>query len=286
MKYPSIIALAAGLACLTTPAVAQNAKPMSASDIRAGQLSTSWQNGDSTVVMGADGRVEYMFGQSQPTVICSPLRLCDLELQAGEEVLNVFAADSTRWKFDAARSGQGGSTPHILIKPTETNLESTLVITTNRRTYHIHLKSEAHRYMARIGFDYSAEPVDLITALRPDPLPVAAAPPPPEVRYVATLPNFKSTADLDFDYRIRGKAKWKPLRVFNDGEKTYIQMPDRVRTGNLPIFQVEGIEKNAALVNSRFKDGQYIVDQIFDRGMLVLGTGRDAEVVRIERLSE
>lgn len=277
------------LALTTTSAMAQasgQSLPMTADDIRATTLSSDWQNGQNTITMGDDGKVMFLYGKAQPTIVCAAMRLCDLELQAGEKVLNVFSGDSVRWQFDGAVSGPDGNTPHLLIKPIEANQSTTLVITTDRRAYSIHLKSSHSKYMARIGFDYSHEPRDILAAMQPR---MSAQPayvePVVETKYVATMPGFKSAADLDFDYKISGKARWKPLRVFNDGEKTYIEFDESINNQELPIFQVEGSEGTKALVNSRFIDNRYIIDSVFDEGFLVLGVGRKQDVIKIKRNS-
>lgn len=50
--------------------------------------SDAWSgNNSATVSTGADGRVVFVFGESMPTVVCSPLRMCDIELQPGEMVV-------------------------------------------------------------------------------------------------------------------------------------------------------------------------------------------------------
>ena len=159
-------------------------------------------------------------------------------------------------------------------------------MTTDRRAYHIHLKAVADRYMARTAFDYAADPQALLRALAPDPAPVMAAfTPEPVVEYVATEPGFASAADLDFDYEVDGRARWRPLRVYNDGVRTYIDMPASVSSASLPAFQVEGGDGDAALVNYRFRDGRFVVDQLFDRGFLTLGVGKRREEVRMGLLA-
>ena len=288
MRKLTTLALATWLVTAATPAMAQvsMASAMTENDLRATGLSTEWQSGINTITMGEDGKVMFLYGKAQPTIVCAPMRLCDLELENGEEVMDVFSGDSVRWQFEGARSGPNGSTPHLLIKPIEAGHDTTLVITTDRRTYSIQLKSSVSRYMARVGFDYSFEPRDVIAAMKADPAPApmfAAPPPEPEIKYVATLPNFKSVEDLNFNYRIKGKAKWKPIRVFDDGVKTYIEFDDSINNQELPVFMVEGSEGKDALVNSRFIDNRYIVDRLFDEGYLLLGTGRKQQTVTIKR---
>jgi len=268
---------------ISSPAFADgNAKPYtSESQVKSVQLSSTWQNGSNIVTMGRDGKVNFLFGAAQPTIVCAPLRLCDLELEPNEDVMNVIVGDTARWSFEAARSGPQGIVPHVLIRPTDVGLETSLTITTDKRTYHIHLKSSPVNYMARVGFSYTPESQLVVEQLR-------AQVPPPEVEifekveYVPTLPNFKSAADLDFDYEIKGKASWKPDRVYNDGTKVYIDMPEKVKNGEAPVLAVLGRKDKQELVNSRYEDGRFIVDQLFDEAVLLVGAGRGQEKVTIK----
>lgn len=63
-----------------------------------------------------------------------------------------------RWKISAAKSGEGlDQKVHLIVKPVEPNLNTSLIITTSRRVYHIALRSDATAYMARVGFIYPDE---------------------------------------------------------------------------------------------------------------------------------
>ena len=92
---------------------------------------------------------------------------------------------------------------------------------------------------------------------------------------------------LNFAYRIqpigaRRGPRWQPLRVFDDGLKTYIQFPaDLAATEAPPLFLI-GPNKQAELVNYRFANGYYVVDRMIDVAELRLGEGRQV-VVRISR---
>lgn len=251
-----------------------NRDGLTPSQHRATQYSQNWQRRSNAVTYGAYGKIIFVFGVSQPTIVCSPLRLCDLELQTGERVMNVHAGDNVRWKFDGARSGPNGAIPHVLIKPVEPGLETSLVITTNRRTYHIHLRSAHRKYMARIGFDYASDPSNMVAELnRTHP---REAPP-------SGIPGFGSIDNLNFSYRIDGNARWKPVRVFNDGAKTYIEMPARFRQNEAPVLLVLGSGQKEALVNYRIKGRRYIVDQIFDKAILIAGVGQWQDRVTLTR---
>jgi type IV secretion system protein VirB9 len=93
----------------------------------------------------------------------------------------------------------------------------------------------------------------------------------------------KNINNLDFDYNIKGDASWKPTRVYNDGIKTYIQMPKNMLYNEAPIFLVLDQNDNNQLVNYRLKENNYIVDKLFNKGILIIGVGDDQEKISIER---
>jgi type IV secretion system protein VirB9 len=96
-------------------------------------------------------------------------------------------------------------------------------------------------------------------------------------------------ANLRFNYAITGDANWRPVRVFNDGVKTVIEMPSTLPQGDAPtlvLVRKGGNVSNDAdttLVNYRVQDGRYIVDQVFDEAVLVVGVGNKQQRVTIVR---
>ncbi|WP_173406069.1 TrbG/VirB9 family P-type conjugative transfer protein, partial [Xylella fastidiosa] len=91
------------------------------------------------------------------------------------------------------------------------------------------------------------------------------------------------------DYVVSGSARWKPVRVYNDGRKTIIEMPSKMQQSEAPALLV--VHKDASLfkddetqmVNYRVQDARYIVDTIFDKAILVSGVGSSQQKVTITR---
>ena len=151
------ISALAVLAALATSAAGQS---LSNNEVKATNLSNKWRGQRGLVTTGADGKVIFLFGETQPSVVCSPLQVCDIELQGGEIVRDVLVGDTVRWKVEPATSGAaGGQAIHLIVKPSEPGLVTSMVVTTSRRTYHIQLKSHPSQYMARVGFEYPEGPV-------------------------------------------------------------------------------------------------------------------------------
>ena len=68
-----------------------------------------------TVVEG--NFLDFPYGHSQPTVTCSVLRACIIELQPGEVVLSRISGDTERWEIAAATAGIDGRTTLVVVKP-------------------------------------------------------------------------------------------------------------------------------------------------------------------------
>jgi len=97
--------------------------------------------------------------------------------------------------------------------------------------------------------------------------------------------------DLDFNYEISGKAKWKPLRVFNDGVKTIIQLPKEMKSEapTLLVVRKDGglfTDAETVMVNYRLQGDRYIVDTIFDKAILIAGVGKGQDKITIKRVQK
>lgn len=209
-------------------------------------------------------------------IYTSPGQVTDIALQEGEELVGpgpVAAGDTVRWIIGDTVSGEGAARRvHLLVKPTRADITTNLVINTSRRTYHLELRATPTTYMAGVSWTY---PQDELIALRAREAERARGAP------VAAGLAF---AQLNFDYRISGaKVAWRPARVFDDGRQSIVEFPDGIAVGEMPPLFVLGDKGMAELVNYRV-DGRFlIVDRLFDRAELRLGTGKNAKAVRIER---
>jgi type IV secretion system protein VirB9 len=93
-----------------------------------------------------------------------------------------------------------------------------------------------------------------------------------------------TVSELDFGYTIDGKAPWSPLRVYNDGIKTYIQMPLAMLQTEAPALLVIGSDDKEQLVNYRLHGDKYVVDQIFQKAELISGVGKKQLKITITRV--
>lgn len=208
-------------------------------------------------------------------VYAAPGEITDIALEAGEQLAGsgpVAAGDTVRWIIGDTQSGAGVSKRvHILVKPTRPDLETNLVINTDRRTYHVELRSDTRTYMASVSWSY---PSDQLIALKTENAVAEAAAP------IASGIDIDS---LKFRYRIEGdNPPWRPLRAFDDGRQVFIEFPRGIGEGEMPPLWVIGAEGAGELVNYRVQGNHMIVDRLFAAAELRLG-GEHQQKVRIVR---
>jgi type IV secretion system protein VirB9 len=203
----------------------------------------------------------------------APQEVSDIALEPGENLTAISAGDTTRWIVGDTTSGSGaGRQVHILVKPFAAGLHTNLVVTTDRRSYHLQLESTDRTYMAAVSWTY---PQAGLVSLKAD----GTSP-------GRNAPSGFSLEDLHFRYAISGdKPSWKPLRAFDDGTHVYIEFPAAMAQGEAPPLFVKGADGASNLVNYRVRGNYYIVDQMFEGAELRLGQDHQ-QVVRIKRIAD
>jgi type IV secretion system protein VirB9 len=224
------------------------------------------------------GGTQFVFDErQQPGIVCAVRQVCDVALQPGERVGSINLGDTAGWSVKPAAIGSGpNEVQHLIIKPLDTGLETSLVVTTDRRAYHLRLRSHGTEYMPQISFTYPKEAPQ--RRATPESA-VAASAVAPAGGAPGTLGN------LAFDYDLSGSADWKPVRVYNDGRRTILEMPGPMESAEAPTLLVmrrEGGE-DAAMVNYRVQGHRYIVDTVIDRAILIAGAGSSQDRVTIQR---
>lgn len=222
---------------------------------------------------GSDGSVVFRVGTSMPSVVCAPLYVCAIALQAGESVSDVKVGDPVRWRVTPAISGM---TTHVIVKPSDIGLQTNLIVATDRRIYNIRLVSREHDWMPSVSFSY---PEDEAAAWSAHQRATAKR----EAETV--IPGTGEQLDrLDFGFTVKGdKPVWRPVRVYSTAGKTVIQFPRAMAHDEAPALLALGPGKEEQLVNYRTDGDRYIVDKVLQRAILVTGVGRHQTRVVIDR---
>jgi len=206
-------------------------------------------------------------------LLATPGQVTDIALQPGEVLGAVAAGDTARWVIGDTASGSGDSKrTHVLVKPFAPGLSTNIVITTDRRTYHLALTSADRVAMVALSWTY---PQDALIAFK-------AA----QERAVAAQPVASGVQvdQLHFNYVVSGdEPAWRPLRAFDDGRQTFIEFPPSLSVGEAPPLFLVDANGTTTLVNYRVHGRFYVVDRLFDAAELRLGL-KHQDVVRISRV--
>lgn len=201
----------------------------------------------------------------------SPRFLTAITLAPGEKLISKAAGDTVRWVMGETAQGVGSSAQVVIfLKPIRGGLRTNIILTTDQRTYLLDAVShEGETYTSVVSWNYPADDLKIARAAG-------------QAIVAASIP----IDQLNFSYKIRSLARpgprWQPLRVFDDGLKTYIQFPADLASTDAPPLFLLGPGKSAQLVNYRAVNGYYIVDRLIDVAELRLGE-RPQVIVRITR---
>lgn len=269
------------------------------------------------------GLVTFAYGSGIPTVVCALLELTDLAFEKGESILSVQLGDSVRWNIESAISGSANySIEHLIVKPLEAGLKTSMLITTDRRTYHIRLKSTEADFMPAVVFSY------------PNSLKLPSKKHYGDDSYLQYTSNYDSNEDhndysetnsslknyssvqnvsyeensrpalnvaatyndstqrRNYNYSVDGDSKIIPQNVYDDGKRTFIVMNNPINSSYLPVLQEISSESflffgedKTNTINFTYFDNTFVVDGIYSHLRLISKNGEEkqsAEVVRLE----
>ncbi|RRD26838.1 P-type conjugative transfer protein TrbG [Brucellaceae bacterium VT-16-1752] len=203
-------------------------------------------------------------------IYAAPGQITDIALEAGESLTGagpIAAGDTARWIIGDTESGAGTTRRvHILVKPSRADITTNLVVTTDRRVYMIELRSGAKPYMPSVAWAY------------------------PQARggqgqTTPATPVIPAVVSRNYRYGLSGSnPPWKPVSVYDDGRRVYVEFPRGVVQGEMPPIFVIGSDGEAQIANTRIYRHILIVDRLFGAAELRLGSGDRQQRVRIVRI--
>ena len=209
-------------------------------------------------------------------LITSPKAITDFRLRPGESIAGTpITNDSANWQFSMGTSIENGKTvQHLFIRPLKVGLDTSMIILTNERTYYFRMASFEESYMTALRFRYPQQLEDgtyldeTFSDYIYDPA-------------VAEGYSFDMTkANYGYQVRVKsGKPSWKPVTVFSDDVKTYIQFPVDIQTSDeLPsVYVIRNGEE--ALVNFRYIGNMCQIDTVItDRQKILLKSGQKDQI--------
>jgi len=205
-------------------------------------------------------------------IYTKPERLTDIVLEIGENLLSVAGGDSQRWSINESQSGKDeNARRHILVKPHQIGISNNLVITTDKRTYHIEMHSlESVPYQASVSWKYPVSSIIIGSGSRES--------------FKETKPltpmSGVGSKQLNFNYHFiaSNRPSWMPRRVFDDGHKTYIEFPESMQDTEAPVLYGLSRSKDQEVLNYRRYQNFYIIDHLIDMAELTVGTKSPVKV--------
>ncbi|WP_081576955.1 TrbG/VirB9 family P-type conjugative transfer protein [Acidithiobacillus thiooxidans] len=265
------------------------------------QSLTASQAMDNTlpVVGDTNGTVDSLAGR--PVLVCSPLHTCIIELPDGVRPVTTVGISKSEWNVQQALVGKQ---PEIFLSPKFKGLHQNIVVAATDQgrpsNYEIRLVSDAVRYIPALKIEDSrgevrswktdlpsagSQAAALQTADNAPTDPSAADP----KGNVLPLPNIRLN-HVNLRWSIHcGGGGWfrssdckpiRPLRVYDDGTHTFIDMPQGLAShGGFPILQARNASGHLIGVNTQIRGNTYVVDSVPAEILLRLGS----EVVTIQQ---
>ncbi len=231
--------------------------------------------------------VMYPFGESQPVLTCSIRRACLVRLEKGEIPYELVFGDDQRWGKVLLNTGPMRDTPMFAVKPYEPKISTNIIITTNRRIYHIFAVSTKVKkskrgetlsypnedYDREIGFYYPNMVVHLwnqAISEKQEEYEVAH-----RVRQEQKAEEKAKEKKKDRSYDVVYDEGFpvEIKEIFSSEGRTYIELSDDGEYDVSPAIFANDIHGEREIVNYHIDGRYYVVDRVAKTLELVIGQG-------------
>jgi len=185
----------------------------------------------------------------------------DIVLHQNEKLVGVLAGDTERWSIETA---EVSNIVHVYVKPKFSDISTNFIINTDKRSYRL-LVSSTDTYNPVIAWDYPEEMYRKVAS--------ATVYKNREEKefldiFIEKIGDRYVAKTMNYSYETKGSKKANmelfPLKVFDDGTRTYIQMPKSNKYDLPVLYNVEDIDKEKlTLVNYRIHGAYFIADRVF-----------------------
>jgi type IV secretion system protein VirB9 len=246
------------MACVTLLQVAAYPRPLSAQSVP-----LAMPQDTRLVVFRYDPNDSYL-------LLTRPGAVTHIALEPDELVVALALGDTVQWIVQ-------DKGPNVFVKPVRPDLYTSGTLVTNRRTYQLGLRSspEGGAWYQRVSWTF---PGLIALARESDGREPRGAVPAAQPGLARSAAEGVRIERLNFDYRITGRAAFRPAQVLDDGRFTYIQMP--VSLQEMPALFVAGESGEGERVNYLVRGRFLVVQRLADRLLLRLGRAQ----VSVERL--
>lgn len=247
----------------------------------------NYLSGKGSYIVTGDHMKVYPYDKySVETIQCSLLMVCTITLEKGEWMTgtNKIGADPL-WNITLAETGTGKDKIEILtlkpkpIKDSTTSpvgVMTNFVVPTNKRVYRFNLEIKNDGSYEDISFYYPNESIEMLNntareqyknainemetsyGLNDDP-----------TKLVMTDKNGAFLVNTDYTIKAdKDKPAWTPKTVWDNGQKTIIQMPKNIDQLSLPNIVVIKDTQDQEVITPRYRNGAFILDGIYKKVIL------------------
>jgi len=261
MKFRQLVALATALLCLGVASAHA-------------ELIATPLTGDSRLVQ---------FGYDEDNtflVLTKPKAVTHIQFAPDETLQSVAAGDTAQWELTPTKNRK-----NLFVKPKYEDLETSMSVITDKRTYQFVLKStgDGKKWYQRVSWLYSGTMLlESDAQLDAGSLPSGkgsrqssqpSALGETSVGLGAGIDPIKldglKPENLSFSYSTSGSAAFRPVMVFDDGRFTYFKMPADLQELPALFAVIEG--QDYALVNYHIKGDYMVAQRLLDVAVLKLG---------------
>ena len=195
-------------------------------------------------------------------ILSVPNLTTHLELGEDEGVKETPAiGDQAQWMVT-------GGPRHLFIKPLRFDLETSLTVVTNKRTYQFQLiagRTASAQVFQKVSFLYPDREMEVKLRKETDVAVVEAEQNRLSSQIVATNVD---PSTLDFGFKIEGDAPFKPTTAYTNGKFTFLVMPN---TQDSPAIFLLDNGDNPSLINYQVKANMIVVERVATKLLLKLG---------------
>lgn len=237
-----------------------------------------------------DGVLMMPYGVGRPEIVCAPYQVCTVSLEPGEMARSFHIGNEPTWTVwieGVGAEGSGDYVQSLVLKPLLCDLETSLVVFTDRRQYHLALRSlpcgsalertevpntawvprTAFWYPQQALTDWAVAEVVEASATRE-----AAASEAPEPGLLCSR----------FRYQRRAKRRfpWEPTVICDDTEHTYIGIPDGVAETGVLFGKGTGGYVLVNYVDLNVDSRRFLkTEHLVESGRLLMGRPRGKDAV-------
>ena len=246
--------------------------------------------------------VRFPYGEGTPTLYCSVQSACMVSFLPGDVPVSRTTGDSLQWTTAWWVSQEpSGTVYHMVFKPYVSGIRSNIIIGMNNgHSYDFYVESveptklRIHMYSF---YDPNSWSTNFNFPHLPNPFQVAQQ----QSTIISTLKETLAKKEkeaknanhglavdprsVEAMYKVEGSADWKPVSVFDDKIRVFIQFPPSVKSDFMPAFF--GVSRSGQLERdafSRVGPTMIVVPHLFRHGALVWGVGSERRRVDIIRL--